>query len=153
GVSTSTKTTLAGSRSTPAGLLVLFQLALASAGSAQSVAVGDPVEDYLRLLQIGGADVPGSFTVRRVWGDVDGAAAAGTPGAWGARLAQPGRRGGGAPAGRSAGVSLLDSRFGAWANSRFPTGQNDGPVWQGRGFTGALEAGATGRWGALTVTL
>lgn len=39
------------------------------------------------------------------------------------------------------------------ANSAFPYGANDGPVWAGRGLTASVRGGATGRWGPLSVTL
>ena len=38
-------------------------------------------------------------------------------------------------------------------NSAFPYGSNDGPIWAGRGFTGALQAGVRVRWRGLSLTV
>jgi len=38
-------------------------------------------------------------------------------------------------------------------NSTFPYGYNDGPIWAGRGFTVATQAGVAVRWGVLSLTL
>ena len=38
-------------------------------------------------------------------------------------------------------------------NSTFPFGYNDGPIWAGRGFTVAGQAGVALRWGVFSVTL
>jgi hypothetical protein len=47
---------------------------------------------------------------------------------------------------------LLDPRLEAYANSRFPTGRNDGPVWQGRGLTTSVTAGVHVRWRRVSLT-
>ncbi|HET9948654.1 MAG TPA: capsule assembly Wzi family protein [Longimicrobiales bacterium] len=140
---------MAGSSRLAPLLAALAHLALAGPAAAQSLTVGDALEDYLRLLQIGGADVPGSFTVRGVWEDgtwEEVGGGAGTP--WEDRLA--GER---ARAERGAALSILDPRLGLFANTRQPTPGNDGALWQGKGLTGVLEMGAAARWGPLTLTL
>lgn len=38
-------------------------------------------------------------------------------------------------------------------NSAFPYGSNDGPIWAGRGFTEAFQAGVRARWRALSLTI
>lgn len=38
-------------------------------------------------------------------------------------------------------------------NSAFPFGSNDGPIWAGKGFTEAIQAGAGVRWRALSLTI
>ena len=38
-------------------------------------------------------------------------------------------------------------------NSTFPSGGNDGAIWEGRGVTAAASGGVAGRWGALSVAL
>lgn len=47
--------------------------------------------------------------------------------------------------------SLLPFKATADYNSAFPFGYNDGAVWQGRGFTGAVSAGVAARVGPLSV--
>lgn len=39
------------------------------------------------------------------------------------------------------------------ANSGFPWGSNDGPIWQGRGLNAALSLNASVRWGRLTAVV
>lgn len=118
----------------------------AAAASAQSIPVGEPYEDYLRILQILGHAEAGSFTVRPLASEGAVILAGAHP--WSARL-QPT-----SPESSSAGtLTLLEPRLRAFANSRFPFGQNDGAVWQGKGLTSALDLGATATWAALTLTL
>lgn len=140
---------MAGSRIPRVVAVLLFVLCSSTPGaSAQSVSVGDPFEDYLRLLQITGLASPGSFTVRPL-------ARSAFPAEWGRTVhpwseRAPGRD---MPAGDTLSVSLLAPRLAAFANSRFPSGRNDGPVWQGRGLTTSLEAGAHLRWRRLSLTV
>ncbi len=118
-------------------------LSLASNASAQSLAVGDPIEDYLRVLQlVGKADLDGSFTVRPLAADRVSISESAHP--WRARAA-------GLVDDRP--MSLLDPRLRTFVNSSYPVGQNDGAVWQGKGVTTALDFGATASWRALSVTL
>lgn len=125
-------------------------LAALSPGTAQGqdLPVGDPVEDYLRLLQISGQVAPGSFTVRplALAGARDGTSRAAHP--WAGRLRLE-------PTGTSGELSwrLADARLRTFVNSRHPRGQNDGAVWQGKGLTTSLDAGGWLRWRGLTVTL
>jgi hypothetical protein len=127
------------------GLATTLALVAVTAASAQTLTVGDPVEEYLRILQLTGRAAPGSFTVRPFSLDV---ARVGPGGAhpWEARL-----EGAPALAAGSLGFVAHDPELRVFANSRFPSGQNDGAVWQGRGLTTALDAGGTVRWRALTV--
>ncbi len=121
-------------------------LGMCASASAQSLPVGEPHEDYLRILQILGQADAGSFTIRPLTSE--GALILGASHPWSARL-QP------ASPGSSSAVSLtlIEPRLRAFANSRFPFGQNDGALWQGKGLTSALDLGATARWSGLTVTL
>jgi hypothetical protein len=112
----------------------------------QTLAVGDPLEDYARLLQLTGRVDPGSFTVRP-FALFDPTALVGTEGhAWEGRLRIGTLRRGGELV-----LVVEDPLLRAFANSRFPTGQNDGAVWQGRGITTALDGGATLRWRPVTL--
>jgi hypothetical protein len=38
-------------------------------------------------------------------------------------------------------------------NSAFPYGSNDGPIWAGKGFTEAFQAGVRARWRAFSLTI
>lgn len=140
--------TLAGPRPVSVALALALTLWTAPDGSAQTLPVGDPLEDYLRVLEISGAAQLGSFTIRPL-----------PPGDPRERLSapvHPWRDRLGFPASSEVGpLSILvdDPRLRMFANSRFPLGQNDGVVWQGRGLTTALDAGATLRWRALTVSI
>ena len=40
-----------------------------------------------------------------------------------------------------------------FANTSFPFGGNDGPVWKGRGFTGAVSGGFAARWKSITAVI
>jgi hypothetical protein len=115
--------------------------------SAQTLTVGDPIEDYLRILQISGMAELGSFTIRPL-----------PPGDFRERLglaAHPWRDRLGTPASSEGDLAVLvdDPRLRTFVNSRFPLGQNDGVVWQGKGLTTALDAGASVTWRALTVSV
>jgi len=139
--------TLAG-RSATAALALIFAGWVGPGAAAQTLPVGDPIEEYLRILEISGLADLGSFTVRPL-----------PPGDLRQRLgpsAHPWRVRLGGPATAEPGglnVSVDDPRLRMFVNSRFPLGQNDGVVWQGKGLTTALDAGATLKWGALTVSI
>lgn len=148
GGSTSTRTILAGRRNAAFALTLVLLCWLAPSASAQTLPVGDPIEDYLRVLQISGLADLGSFTIRPL-----------PPGDFRERLTSsehPWRERLGAPAAddrRDLQIQVDDPLLRVFANSRFPLGQNDGAVWQGRGLTTAVDAGATLRWRALTVAV
>ena len=127
--------------------------ALAPVARAQQLAVGDPLEDYLRVLQLAGraataGPAGASFTIRPLARDwAIAGVAAGSTHPWRDRLAA-------APRAARLGAARLiaaETELRLFENSAFPSGQNDGAVWQGRGLTAALDAGGTLRWGPLTV--
>jgi len=47
----------------------------------------------------------------------------------------------------------LPVSVGAYGNSSFPWGYNDGAIWQGRGLTAAVKAGLAAQWGPLSLHL
>lgn len=112
--------------------LLLLLLALAQPLRAQLVSVGDPREDYVRVLGLLGLADAQSFAIRPL---TEARAYAGIedtdhPWSWfvSYRLPENGAR---------AAPLQLTTAF----NSKFPTGQNDGPLWQGRGLSLALSGG------------
>ena len=115
--------------------------------SPQSVPVGDPFEDYLRVLQLSGSVPLGSFTVRPLSArTIDGGLEGMAP--WIERLKLE-------PSSRDRGprISPFVGRLRNFVNSSHPVGQNDGVVWQGRGLTSAIDVRATGRWSSVTLTV
>jgi hypothetical protein len=130
------------------GLVALLLLCSVGPASAQALAVGDPFEDYLRLLQITGRASPGSFTVRPLTAAALPSEGGSARHPWSERAPD-----GGSSEDQPVSFSLLDPRLEAFANSRFPTGRNDGPVWQGRGLTTSVEAGGRVRWRGVSLTV
>jgi hypothetical protein len=138
---------LAGSRRA-AGLTAILASVIATSAAAQTLTVGDPLEDYLRVLQISGrADGLGSFTVRPLAVDPPEARLPAGAHPWADHLdaASPPRTEG------ALRVGLAYPQLRAFANARFPVGRNDGVVWQGKGLTTALDVGATLEWRALSI--
>jgi hypothetical protein len=128
---------------TRSAVALLLAALVAPRLSAQRVAVGDPVEDYARVISLFDSASAPSFVVRPL-----------------ADLAWAGLLGG--PDHPWAGRSSLD-RPHSWAlapissrmttNSGYAAGQNDGLMWQGKGVNTLFEVGATLRKGPLEVTL
>ncbi len=116
-------------------IILAGQLGAASL-RAQTVPVGDPLEDYTRVLSLLRLGPDQSFLLRplgTVTADV---------GPWRDRLRLDTGR-----------VEWLAPTLRLFENSAFPGGVNDGAVWQGRGLTLAAEGGATARVGALTISI
>jgi len=115
--------------------------------SGQTLDVGDPLETYLRLLQISGHAETGSFTVRPLVFAADWRMGTSTVHPWSGRLES---------VGAGDGVAFwtgTEARLRLFANTTFPWGRNDGAVWQGKGATTALDVGGAIGWRSLTVTL
>jgi hypothetical protein len=127
--------------------------AFARAVQAQTpvfVDVGSELDRYDRLLQITGHASSYPVTAR---GLVPAAVAtrsvgtAGDPWSGGAdRQVRTGSLG-------AVHWAVLPMQAGVYFNSAFAYGFNDGPLWQGRGVTGALQGGIAGQWGRLTFQL
>jgi hypothetical protein len=126
----------------PAALAAQWQGATGPRSAALGAAAGSDVERYLRALVTAGVirDVPWHarpFTARDVEALLARAGDTGHP--WAASLRTP----------RAAlGTAALVT-----GNSGFPRGDNDGPLWQGRGVNAALGLAATARVGPITATL
>ncbi len=114
--------------------------------TAQSVVVGDPLEGYLRVLQLLGRVDPGSFNVRPLLLRVEPDDSVDHP--WRSR----GRLVTAPPDAPGPALFGAEARLRLFENTGHPFGGNDGAVWQGKGLTAALDAGVRAAWGPLTVT-
>jgi hypothetical protein len=133
-----------GYRAAMRALLIPGMIAACAATplAAQQLPVGDPFEDYVRVLGLIGRADPGGMVIRPLdWGRA-AATIADTGHPWAGRLPRHGE-----------GLILDEpwSRLGY--SSAVPEGRNDGALWQGRGATLGGGWGATWRRGGLTVTL
>ena len=122
---------------------------LAGSAAAQQIQVGDPLEDYARLLQLEGAVPSFSFAVRplsarTLLGEVEPEHVH----PWQELLGRYQRP-------LSPGwlrLGAYDPEVQTFWNSGRPAGQNDGAVWQGRGGTIAVSAGTFARASVLSVS-
>lgn len=131
-------------------LHVAFVVALVSMperAAGQRVDVGEPLEDYLRVLQISGQVEIGSFSLRPLLLREDATGSIEAPHPWARTLGRP------ASGAEAPSVDDISTRLRFFLNSRQPMVQNDGSVWQGKGVTTALDLGATLSWRALRVTI
>jgi hypothetical protein len=112
--------------------------------------VGDPLEEYARILETLGWTAPGAVTLRPApaWAGIEVADSLTHP--WKAHFARhPATiRAAGTP-----GVSLDPMGARVFLNTGYPWGQNHGAIWQGKGLTTAVDAGVTAAFGPLTITL
>ena len=124
-------------------LFSVLLVGLAREAAAQRVAVGDPLEDYARIVSLLDAAANPSFAVRpladSVWDGVLGRE--GHP--WAGHFTRNGDRS----------WSLVPISARVTTNSGYASGQNDGLMWQGKGVNTFFELGATLRKGPIEVTL
>ena len=107
-------------------------LLLAQPLRAQMLSVGDPREDYARVLGLMGFADLQSFVIRPLTESRAFLGIEDTDHPWSMFVSYrlPAR-----------GAHLAPLELTSAFNSRFPTGQNDGALWQGRGLSAALSAG------------
>ncbi|MGH7529236.1 MAG: capsule assembly Wzi family protein [Gemmatimonadales bacterium] len=131
-------------------LLVVFA-AHAAAQSAPrplwgDVFAGGEMENYLRYLQTLGVVPLYPWGLRAFSApEIDRLTPVDTTHPWASRLITDNRQ--------PITFSWLDPEVTARANTTFPYGFNDGPVWAGRGLTVSARAGFAARYGALSLTL
>ncbi len=130
-------------------LLVACGLALPGGAAAQSLSVRDPLTDYVRILEITRRGPIGSGFTRH------GQIPAGWPAdsashPWAERLARIRRPGAGDAGGAQVQVIPTGALLRSSLNTGHPFGGNDGALWQGRGLSGAVEAGFEVRWKGVT---
>ena len=124
----------------------LLALLACSPAAGQTLDVGEPFEDYVRVLQTLGRAEAGSFTVRPLFPARVSISAGDHP--WSRRWDTVRVEREAAPV-----LRAIAPRVRSFTNSNFPEGRNDGALWQGKGSTVALDAGATWGWRGLTATL
>ena len=132
----------------PNRLWLAFAIGCITTGSVsgQSLPIGDPLEDYIRVLQTSGRIEGGSFLVRPL--PVRGLRAAldTLRHPWQERpIVEHLLHGEESVRVEVAGVRLF-------RNSAFPYGQNDDAVWQGRGVTAAWDVGVSAHWRGLSAS-
>jgi hypothetical protein len=138
-------------RALVAALLTVGPLPLAKAQvpvgrAVQMVDVNSDIERYLRVLQLLGKTAPYTWSVRELGpSEVRRLLPADTAHPWGARVH--------APRDRNVELAAIAPNARVIENTTFPYGFNEGPVWAGRGVTGAASTGffARVRWFSLTV--
>jgi len=118
-------------------------------GNIHEVFVGSETESYLRYIDLTDTSSEQGWSIRPLsptqvekFGR-----ALGSSHPWEARL--PGF--GDSP--KRLDFALLSPSASARLNSQFPYGSNDGPIWAGRGFTFAAQAGVYARVGPLSLAL
>ncbi len=112
------------------------------------VFVGSEMEAYLRVLQVGGRGGLYPWSLRGFSpAEVDRILPADSAHPW--MEHHPLRP----DSAEGARVSFVRPRAGVRYNTAFPYGENDGPIWAGRGLTTSLQAGIALRYGRLSATL
>lgn len=121
---------------------------LSHGGGRAEVFAGGELENYLRYLQTLGEVASYPWGVRAFSpGEIDRLMPRDTLHPWAHRyeFARHSRRG--------LTAEWIAPTASVRFNSTFPFGYNDGPIWAGRGFTVAGQAGVALRWGVFSVTL
>ncbi|MEX2456035.1 MAG: capsule assembly Wzi family protein, partial [Balneolaceae bacterium] len=131
-------------RFTGACFLLIGSFLFAQAAVAQSLPIGDPFEQYLRVVNTGEnqKDIS-SFNLRSI--DPESLTEIKAPHPWEQThfFNQPKKR---------LYAFYAPTLFTTY-NSRFPAGQNDGAIWQGKGLNTAVSLGGTFRYGPLHISL
>jgi len=127
--------------------VAILALLVSAPLAAQGIGVQDPMQRYLRMMQLAGAAEPTSMTVLPLASADPARADSALSGPWRSGPAVDRLR-----AWSRASVSWdLEAR--GFYNSSQPSRTNDGSVWQGRGLTVAIEGGGSVQWRALSITV
>lgn len=117
------------------------------AGGHGEVFVGSEFENYLRYLQTLGKSAPGVWSIRGFSpSQLDLLAPSDTAHPWARRynFRRPDRTG--------LTIGYVRPTVGFVANTAYPFGSNDGPMWAGKGMTAYAQAGFTMRYGPISGT-
>jgi hypothetical protein len=124
-------------------LIGLLSASFGGPTQAQSISVKDVDEVYLRQLQLLGQVDVGSMTVFPVrFSDADSL----IDHPWAAHFGREER----VP---SRWLSSVEAGSKLYGNTSFPTGGNDGAVWQGKGVTAEVTTGVTAEWRGLSLAI
>ena len=127
---------------------VLAVIVVPAAATGQQLPIGQTFEDYLRVLQLTGAAARDPFLIRPLSWD---RAMSGIPtdrsDPWRERYTLSD-----GPDSAGTRFGLFDPEAVMFWNSAFPSGQNDGAVWRGRGLTTRLSMGGFVRRGVFTAS-
>jgi hypothetical protein len=116
-------------------------------GGRNEVFAGSELESYLRYLQSLGKSDPYPITIRAFSAkEVDKLAAKDSAHPWARRYDLQKREHHGFE------WTYVRPQLSFYVNSAFPYGGNDGPVWQGKGLTTAMQVGISARWGYFSGT-
>jgi hypothetical protein len=118
-----------------------------ASGGRSEVFAGSEFESYLRYLQTLGKSPPAVWSIRGFSpGQLDALAPNDTLHPWARRysFARSERTG--------LVIDYVRPTVGFVANTAFPYGSNDGPIWAGKGLTAWAQAGITARFGPFTGT-
>ncbi len=128
-------------------VFAILTLLIATPLTAQGIGVRDPMQGYLRTMQLAGAIEPTSLMLLPL-ASADIARSD-------AVLAGPWRSGPAVDRLRawSSGLASWDVEARSFYNSPHPSRTNDGSVWQGRGLTLAVEGGGSLQWKGLSIAL
>ena len=117
-------------------------------GGHSEVFAGSELENYLRLLQLGGVVPVYPWSVRGFsFGDLDCLAPRSGAHPWAGRYDL------GADTARGLRLDLVQPRVQTTLNTGFPWGANDGAVWAGRGITNVLQMGFSARYGPVSLVV
>lgn len=115
---------------------------------AGEIFAGEELENYLRLLQVSGKAPLYPWSLRSFSvGEIDRLAPTDESHPWARRYDFS------LAAGDGPELHLIAPKADILFNSAFPHGENDGPVWSGRGVTTAIRAGLVARYRGLSLTL
>jgi hypothetical protein len=124
-------------------LPVVLLLGLAPRVAAQRVSVGDPLEDYARVVSLLDSAPHVSFSIRPL-----------SDTAWGTVLWDPFHLWGPMVDDTTPGsLNFTPWSIRTTANTAYPSGQNDGILWGGKGINTIVGIGATWRRGHFEATL
>lgn len=129
-------------------LVTTFDSAKAqAAGGSAEIFAGSELESYLRYLETLGKSRPAVWSIRPMSPvQLDKLMPADSVHPWGRRYELTARNGKGFT------YELVGPTTGVIANTAYPFGGNDGPLWAGKGLTAWAQAGVQLRWGPLSAS-
>ncbi|HEX2721300.1 MAG TPA: capsule assembly Wzi family protein [Gemmatimonadaceae bacterium] len=119
-----------------------------TAGGASEVFAGGQFESYLRYLQTVGKSAPMPWSIRGFSpSEIDALSPKDENHPWAGRYAF------GRDSTKGFRLDFVRPTIGFTANTSYPWGSNDGPVWAGKGLTSWAQVGAAVRWAVFSARL